>query len=867
MKRRRVAPGPWARPTVFPYQFLVFVLPTLADGFLGLSSRSTVSLRQSVQRLEELVQEHPTSSVVQNSLRANFSDHAVNFVVGGVDEGDFVNAEGDVPDQQLALNKAASSEREQAENIANELEKQLLELARTGGPIPQGLLDQINTLVTKVLKPSVEKHHKEDMALLSHLIKDFESCEKDKGSSSSRADEANRVRSMKSQVHKQCRRREGQAYQETSECNRQLDLTSKVKVHVCNTIQDARVGPADQTATCVDRFCHYLPGENYEMYLRRISAYFEKKLAEFEKAKGACQEMTEQVFRDEQACAKKDLWHKQKRKECDGVQESLERASCAKATASGSSCDLYKACYSRNDAAYKKLKPIIQQREADRKAEWEALMRIECLMGTLSDGQATEAEVQVCVKNTYEVTALDLAYDAVPKELECKVSSQSFSGRQVPCNKEYMQAEYGRLPKGAPPQQCTPCSGPQESFDASSVPHKCRRVKCEWTMRHSCPGQPLGTKGPATVVDGPINGFECCCKHQMWKAVKRRRSDLSAVPIVTVARGGGPKPLGPDFWMTECKKIPKDAQSVKVVMGSVVDYFKPKDHYTFCDMLMAGDKHLWSSDGLEWKKPAYYSSWGRMGGSAENWPKLNVNDDYRAHLSFWGDLNRKGGCCSPSLTKPYDGWGQAFTLSYVPKEGSSSSRKLFPAKVSANVEAAAPASAPSALAAPAPAAPAKPCDTPPGPGGPPSQVLRRVPVLTSGCSKVMETEMRHDGPYDEAYWRKKCLEIPKEAQYVRVTMGDFTDYFKPVQPASMCEMLMHRNMHSWSPDGKTWQAPAFYPSGTFLGGSAMEWPTATPKRRYVSFWGHSYQSGGCCTSSKDSPYQGWSQYFVMEYCV
>merc|ERR1719253_932016 len=120
---------------------------------------------------------------------------------------------------------------------------------------------------------------------------------------------------MKSQVHKQCRRREGQAYQETSECNRQLDLTSKVKVHVCNTIQDARVGPADQTATCVDRFCHYLPGENYEMYLRRISAYFEKKLAEFEKAKGACQEMTEQVFRDEQACAKKDQWHKQKRQE------------------------------------------------------------------------------------------------------------------------------------------------------------------------------------------------------------------------------------------------------------------------------------------------------------------------------------------------------------------------------------------------------------------------------------------------------------------------------------------------------------------------------------------------------------------------
>mmetsp|Transcript_7667 Transcript_7667/g.20647 ORF Transcript_7667/g.20647 Transcript_7667/m.20647 type:complete len:847 (-) Transcript_7667:58-2598(-) len=846
MKRREAA-GPVAWPTVLnPYYFLVFLLPTLAEGFFTLSAASTVSLRQTVQRLAELVEEgHPASGVAKHLLRGNSSSDAVLLAGRRAEDGD-------VPDQ-LELNKATSAEREQAENIASELEKQILELARTGGPIPKGLLDQIAALVDRVLKPSVTKHHKEDKALLEHLVKDFRSCEKDQASSTSRTSEVDRVRCIKSQKHRQCRRREAQAYEETSQCNRALDLTSKVKAHVCNSIKDSRVGPADRTSTCIDRFCHYLPGENYEMYLRRISSYFQTKLDEFEKAKGACTEMSVQAEREVKACAKKDRWHKQKKQECDHVQESLERASCARATQTASSCDSYQSCFQRNDAAYKKLKPIISQREEDRKAEWKALKRIQCLMGTLADAKADAAEVEKCKKMAYDVSQLDLVFEKVPKQEKCLGSKNgAFKGRKVPCSKSYMKAEYGRLPRGARAQQCMPCSGPQEDFQPKSVPFHCKSVSCDWTLRHSCRGQPLGSRGLATEIDGPVNGYECCCRHKMWKTVKRRTSDASSVPIVTVARGGGPKPLGPDFWLKECQKVPKDAVSIKVVMGSAADYFKPRGSYSFCDMLTSGDKHLWSSDGVSWKKPDYYNSWGRLGGSAENWPKLKVNDDYRVHLSFWGDLRRKGGCCSSSKTKPYDGWGQGFTMSYVPSSANDyASRKskrkaIFPVKVNAHAQA------------------VQPVQVLPLPAANPPPV-----AVTQGCGLVMRSDL-NGGPLDEAYWRKQCLEIPATAKTIRLVMGDFTDYFKPVPSASMCEMLTHRDLHMWSPDGEAWKTPAFYPSGSFLGGSSLEWPgsqAAKPERRYVSFWGHSYQRGGCCSSEKDRPYVGWAQYFVMEYCV
>eukprot|EP01052_Picozoa_sp_SAG31_P037743 SAG31_NODE_4920_length_2867_cov_1.714595_1_plen_155_part_00 len=38
--------------------------------------------------------------------------------------------------------------------------------------------------------------------------------------------------------------------------------------------------------------------------------------------------------------------------------------------------------------------------------------------------------------------------------------------------------------------------------------------ECSWTANYSCPGQPIGSMGPA-VDDNTIN-YECCCTEGLW---------------------------------------------------------------------------------------------------------------------------------------------------------------------------------------------------------------------------------------------------------------------------------------------------------------------------------------------------------------
>lgn len=898
--KRREAVGPSARAVLLPYRFLVFLAPIVAEGGFTLLAHPAAQDAQPAAPLEQL-----TVPVAKSFLRANssansttnssepevFSDDSVLSDESSLAEGEVVSdddddiAEEEEPDNlsdekysiapssdfisnssvladfdypeglpagQLEATEAAAAERIQAENIADDLEKTVINMAKGGGQaIPKGFIKQITDMVDKVLKPNVLKHHKEDLILLKHLMDDYAQCDKSKLSESSKAGEAKRYRDLRSIKHRQCRADEAKVAVESSDCKKTLDLTTAVKNNVCGAIDGARVGPADQQATCIDRFCHYLPGENYEMYLRRIAAYFNKKLEEFEKRKAACEQMKAQVDTESKQCDVKEKTHAAKHEQCDSVQENLERASCVSTQQDATACDQYAMCYKRADAAFAKLKPILKRREDDRKKEWEALKRIECLLGALEDSKVTDAEMDTCKNKKADVTHLDISFKAVPTKAKCQGSKDGkLSGPTVPCSDAYVKAEYGKLPKRAPPKTCTPCYGPPPK--KTGVPAKCKYISCQWTLKHSCPGQRLGTKGPATTKDGGLDGYECCCKYELWKNMKtkRKRKPSQGIPIVTVAKGGGSTPLGKKFWAKECVKIPANANAIKVVMGDITDYFKPADHNSYCDMLSSKSKHLWSPDGVRWVRPSYFQGLYKLGGSATNWPKLRVSDDYRQHLSFWGDEFHKGGCCSTKKTEPFKGWGQAFTMYYMPKAGTFvNAKKSTPAKKPLyGLKVKYPAAkAPSTTVAP----------------------VVKAAVIPSGCHHVMTSDP-YGGPYDEAYWRQWCQKVPSEAKSIRIKMGEWTDYFKPLEKHSMCDMLASHNMHLWSPDGVSWVSPAFYPSGSFLGGSQLEWPASqgiNPTRRYVSFWGHSWQRGGCCTSKKDHPYEGWSQAFTMEYCV
>ena len=136
------------------------------------------------------------------------------------------------------------------------------------------------------------------------------------------------------------------------------------------------------------------------------------------------------------------------------------------------------------------------------------------------------------------------------------------------------------------------------------------------------------------------------------------------------------------FWKNKCKEIPENAEYIKVKMGIVIDYFKPVEGSTFCEMLLSKSKHQWSPDGKKFQIPIYGDTHlliNELGGSAKNWPRDNdIEEDSRWRLAVWGNAQgiHKGGCCDNDYEgNGYPGqWAQAFQMFYI----ISGNKILFP---------------------------------------------------------------------------------------------------------------------------------------------------------------------------------------------
>lgn len=156
-------------------------------------------------------------------------------------------------------------------------------------------------------------------------------------------------------------------------------------------------------------------------------------------------------------------------------------------------------------------------------------------------------------------------------------------------------------------------------------------------------------------------------------------TDATASTEVLVADVSGTTLADSAFWAVKCQPIPATASFIKVVMGTAVDYFRPVEGATYCEMLTSYSKHQYSKDGVDWITPAYSRQTIVHGGSSFNFPTTKFKGDERYHLSFWGtDSGLVGGCCSTSPTLPVTepslpenaggaggkSWGQSFTMWY-----------------------------------------------------------------------------------------------------------------------------------------------------------------------------------------------------------
>ena len=101
---------------------------------------------------------------------------------------------------------------------------------------------------------------------------------------------------------------------------------------------------------------------------------------------------------------------------------------------------------------------------------------------------------------------------------------------------------------------------------------------------------------------------------------------------------------------------------------------------------------------------------------------------------------------------------------------------------------------------------------------------------------------------------------------MKLVMGEYTDYYRPIPGKTYCEMLQANNLHQWSADGSNWESPSYWSESStkkHLGGSKANYPK--DGRKFLSFWGSKEgDAGGCCLSKHGTP-EGWSKAFTLFY--
>ncbi len=117
-----------------------------------------------------------------------------------------------------------------------------------------------------------------------------------------------------------------------------------------------------------------------------------------------------------------------------------------------------------------------------------------------------------------------------------------------------------------------------------------------------------------------------------------------------------------------CTNWQSTASETRLIMGSIVDYFKPTAWNDFCWMLNSYSKHQWKwwpANYATWITPPFYNN--HKWWSAVYWPKNNIAWDARNYLSFWSQQpswSNQWWCCSAINSVSADAWLKPFTFWY-----------------------------------------------------------------------------------------------------------------------------------------------------------------------------------------------------------
>ncbi|CAJ1373657.1 unnamed protein product [Effrenium voratum] len=336
------------------------------------------------------------------------------------------------------------------------IEASILNMARsktskqdTSGSNLTAFLDQIQDLLDTTMKKNILQRQNQTQNDLDEAYANMTTC--------THPNDTDLVESLKQldETHLQCRQEQDRMWSDyNTTCIVARKIFEDEKEAVCNAYEQAKVFPPPVT-TCAMGAGTPVPTIGH--YLIDMEKFFTAAYDALAAKKHACESIGD--FPNDELCKQKICEYHDKRIGCDKTQEAFEKPACD--GHKQYQCSGYSDCYAQKKDIYDNVNTLAKENEKAAKAEWRAVLRIECLLQALTvpEGEIEEA-ISACKAKTHSTKPVELTYRTeVPAERACtEVYLQ-------PGMAAFSSTWYAGLPTATPAASCASACCMAESFN------------------------------------------------------------------------------------------------------------------------------------------------------------------------------------------------------------------------------------------------------------------------------------------------------------------------------------------------------------------------------------------------------------------
>ncbi|CAK9077694.1 unnamed protein product [Durusdinium trenchii] len=344
-------------------------------------------------------------------------------------------------ERMFARMKDVSPEKTTLKNM----EKSILSMAasrrsKSGTTDLSDFLKEIQELLENTMKKNILQRVAQTQADMDSGYGNLSSCTHPED-----LDYNDAVKSL-STTHVECRNEQNAAWMDyDTTCILARQIQENERIALCNAFQAANIFPNPATTCSMDEgtkvptIGNYL-GEMAKFFRGEYDILYEKKMK--------CDNATNTPFKNEELCKEKICLYYDQKIACDEKQKAMEEKACQ--LHKTYTCALFGECYTEKVELYDGIVTLAKESEEALQSEWQAVLRIECLVKALGmEDSEVDAGITACKEKGYstEEVAFNYKGDAPAARTCTDVFLQ-------PGTAVFSNHWYSGLPSNTPAESC-----------------------------------------------------------------------------------------------------------------------------------------------------------------------------------------------------------------------------------------------------------------------------------------------------------------------------------------------------------------------------------------------------------------------------